>query len=359
MLDSDFNKRGGATMRLQTGERGFVSLLTCIFISFLLVIIATSLISIETLQLRKAEDAEQSLRAYYIAEAGVEDAVAKVLSGTTFAPGCNPNTTFEAGGNGWTCQQVNYTGSPAGDLKDQDKAVTIDPGRPSPDYKSAIVEWQQSGNATGYNVNLSSGFPCDSSDPSCSVGGYNYSAPPMEVAVVAYPTGNFEAGDPGLTLQNALIVPGGTGPTGMVNYSNGAGFPNHGVYKANCAPLGRNLPVAIDNGAALNYNCYAVIENLLPGSDYLFRIRTRYMPAQYQVIFMTGTAGDGNVVPVPTGMAQIDVTARAGQTYRRVISQLPLNQSAAAELNYVIYSDKDICKSFYLIDNKNPTGCPY
>lgn len=347
-------------MRLQGSSRGFVSLLTCIFISFLLVIIATSLISIEALQLRKSEDAEQSLRAYYLAEAGVEDAVAKILSGTAIPAGCNSDTAFEAGGNGWTCQQVTYTGTPQGTMSQPDKAVTIDPGQVASPFNSAIIEWEQSTNVSGYNVDLTGGLPCDPNNPQCSAGGYNYSAAPLELTVVAYPNGNFRAGDPRLSLQNALIVPAGSGAgAGVADYNSGAGFPNSGPYQANCAPLGRSLPAALGS-APLNYNCYAVINNLSPSSNYIFRLRTRYLPAAYQMIFKSGFNGDGSVVPVPTGMAMIDVTARAGQTYRRVISQIPLNQTAAADLNYVIYSDTDICKDFDVINDQPPAnGCPY
>jgi hypothetical protein len=42
-----------------------------------------------------------------------------------------------------------------------------------------------------------------------------------------------------------------------------------------------------------------------------------------------------------------------------VISKLPLNKSAAAGLNYVIYSDSNICKNFDVINNVAQSGCPY
>jgi hypothetical protein len=75
---------------------------------------------------------------------------------------------------------------------------------------------------------------------------------------------------------------------------------------------------------------------------------------------MTFIDAAGNVVPVPDGTATIDVTAKAGQTYRRVISKLPLSRGAEAGLNYVIYSDTNVCKNFTVLDNVAPapnTGC--
>ena len=65
------------------------------------------------------------------------------------------------------------------------------------------------------------------------------------------------------------------------------------------------------------------------------------------------------IVPVSDGTATIDVTAKTGQTYRRVVSKLPLSGVAAGELNYVMYSDTNICKDFDVINNVAQAGCPY
>jgi len=67
-----------------------------------------------------------------------------------------------------------------------------------------------------------------------------------------------------------------------------------------------------------------------------------------------------SVVTVPDGTATIDVTAKAGQTFRRVISKLPINGGAAGGLNYVMYSDTNICKAFDVMNNLPSTdGCNY
>ena len=68
----------------------------------------------------------------------------------------------------------------------------------------------------------------------------------------------------------------------------------------------------------------------------------------------------GTIVKVPDGTATIDVTARAGQTYRRVISKLPINGGASNGLNYVMYSDTNICKGFNVMNNlATSDGCNY
>jgi hypothetical protein len=335
-------------------QQGFVSLFTCIMISLLLLVITVSLISLEALQLRKAEDAEQTLRAYYTAEAGVEDAVSKVLS-KAIRPGvgdnvCNSFSTYDIpGAAGWTCQQVSFSGTPFGKLDTPDEAKTVDPGKTTPAYNSVILEWNQSPNVAAgqYNVNLAAGLPSQAAYTAA------YAAAPVELAIVQYPDGGFAAGDPSVKLQNAVIVPGGAVGQGGATVNYGA-LANHGPWRGDCSPLPRVNP-----WGSSSYNCYAVITGLNPSSDYIFRIRSRYMASAFRMTFKTGANGAGTVVDVPDGTATIDVTAKAGQTYRRVISKLPLNGSAAAALNYVIYSDTDVCKNFDVIDNVAQPGCPY
>lgn len=341
--------------RLRSDE-GFVSLFTCIMISLLLVIITVGLISIESLQLRKAEDSEQSLRAYYTAEGGIEDAVSKILSGTITpsvgANVCNSDTAYDPTGDaGWTCQEVTFSGNPTGKLTTPDAAVTVDPGQTVPAYQSVLLEWDVSTNpnAGRYNVNLAGGLPSEAAYTA------NYSAAPVELSIVQYPNGLFSSTNANLTLENALIVPAvGAGP-GTVDYAL-PGFTTNGPFKGNCQPE-RTVGFG---GMPTTYNCYAVLTGLNPGFDYLFRLRSRYMPSSYQMTFYTGPNGTGAVVPVSDGTATIDVTAKAGSTYRRVVAKLPLTQGAASGLNYVMYSDTDICKNFDVINNvpQNPYPCP-
>jgi Tfp pilus assembly protein PilX len=342
-------------MKRLNNVKGFVSLFACIMISILLIIITVGLISIETVQLRKSEDAEQSLRAYYTAEAGIEDAVSKILSGT-IAPGlddnvCNANTTYDTtGAAGWTCQEVTFSGAPAGNLAVPDQAMTVDPGKTVPAYSSILLEWDQSSdtNASRYNVNLASGLPSEANYTA------NYSAAPIELSIVQYPNTAFAATDPNLTLKNALIVPT-VGGGGSVNYGAG-NFATNGPFQGNCQP---DRAIGF-GGKATTYNCYAILNGFNTGYDYLFRIRSRYLPSSYQMTFYSGANGTGSVIPVTDGTATIDVTARAGVTYRRVLAKLPLTNGAAAGLNYVMYSDTNVCKDFNVINNvpQAPYPCP-
>ncbi len=365
-------------MRIRTGgQDGFVSLLAAILISLLLVIITVSMVTLEALQLRTAEDAEQSMRAYYTAEAGTEDAVAKILSGaisTTSDQLCPSvaSTGAPYGGAGsatnWTCQQITFSGQPMGDLK-ADQAATVNPGN-GPNFQSVEIEWNQSTDAVAsdFDMNLGAGFPT-----AAAFVADHYAAPPIELQIVQYPSGGFSENDvcsaaptscaPGglnspkeAFLQNALITPGGSGAgTGTVDYTTL--FQNPARQLGNCAPAPRNGTGWA--GATTDYNCYVILENLPPARDFLFRIRSRYADSSYKFTFWSNPNGGGNQVSVPAGMATIDVTAQAGQVYRRVISDFPINSSAASGLNYVMFSDTNVCKNFDVIDdNPPPAICP-
>lgn len=347
---------------MKNSHDGFVSIFTTIMISLLLLVITTSLISTQTIQLRKTEDSEQTLRAYYAAEAGVEDAVGKVLNKTIYATSdtdlahganqCNKSTGFDSTGVAeWTCQYVTFSGNPTGKLDNPDAAKTIDTGSITT-FRSVIVQWNQSTNSSpGYYS--SPGYPTGNFPPAAAY----TKAPPLELSILQYPPGGFNANQVCTTLntplgcvtklQNVLIVPDGPGTAAHVNYT--AGLLGNGPQRGSCGPLGRAVP-AVGGTTVNDYNCYAVLDRL-PAANWLFRVRSRYSATSYKFTFKTGNTGDGTAVPVPDGTATIDVTAKAGDTFRRVVSKLPLTNGAASSLNFVIYSDTDVCKNFTVIDN--------
>jgi Tfp pilus assembly protein PilX len=354
-------------MRQHVDEKGLVSLFTAIIISLLLLVITVSLISLQTLQLRKAVDAEQTLRAYYAAEAGVEDAVSKVLAGTVSTDqACSANMNYDIpGAAGWTCQQISFSGTPEGRLTKPDQAQTIDPGPVNPNYRSILIEWGQSTSTAAAQFTTALPFQ--------SQAAYSAAVPPLEVQIVEYPRAGFAstavcthrvgaAWQPAgcsVKLQNVLIVPGGAAGAAAVNYptifNNAAPTTN---FRGNCRPLPRTL-ARPGTTEPSNYNCFAIISNLVANQDYLLRLRARYQSTAYRVRFFASVNGAGQHIDVPDGTATIDVTAKAGQTYRRVISKLPLGKGASAGLNYVMYSDGDVCKNFDVIDNVAQPGCPY
>jgi hypothetical protein len=342
-------------------ERGAVSLLTAIIISILLAIITVGLITLMVSELRQSGDSEQSVRAYYAAQSGVEDGVRKViqaLGGPRVDQLCggagsqNLNLDPAAAGQvGWTCQEIRYSGSPSGNLPVPDQAVQIDVGPVSgPAFQSMRLEWDLTPNPLGNTASFynapNGNFPV--------AGGWNYAAP-VELAIVDYPAAPFSASAPGaISLRNLLAVPR-VGAAASVSYAQ---------LKTGLGVVGVNSRSAACTLGATAYHCHIDITNMpsSSGRGYTFRLRSRYKGTDYRLTFYTNVVASGNPIPVPDGTATIDITAKAGPVFRRVIYKVPYRAGAAAGLDYVIYSDGDICKNFGIINgNVNPAviGCPY
>jgi type II secretory pathway pseudopilin PulG len=337
-------------------EQGAVSLLTTIIISILLAIITTGLISLMISELRQSNDSEQSMRAYYAAQSGVEAGIEKVLASLaagvqtpqtcTGAPSTYQRLDLDPvhpGAVGWTCQQISYSGSPSGSLPTPDKAVQVDLGTTA-NFRSMILEWDLTPRPSG-------GFPANFFNATGSFpagGGWNHAAA-MEMAIVDYQKGSFSASTAGaINVRNALVVPRTTGSGVFGDYTN----------------LKGNNPVpGFCNPNAGSYHCRAVFNMNGSTRNFILRLRSRYAGTDYRLTFMSGVNGNGTVVNVPDGTATIDITAKAGDVYRRVVYKVPYEKGAASGLDYVIFSDQDVCKNFGvingLIDTATTVGCPY
>lgn len=348
----------------QTRQSGFVSLLTAILVSLLLIVITLSMVVLEVAQLRKASDSEQSMRAFYTAEAGVEDAVNKVLNnGLTTDQKCSDSSGNPLGGAsqdldydtagqaGWTCQQIAFSGAPTGRLDQANVATTVDPGA-APNYDAVLVEWDQS---SGLSDTAPAVLP--------SQADYDLARfmPPLELTIIRYPQATVKASEictgaqtPANTgnackvlMQNAVLMPRGSAASGDLAYNDGLAV-GAGPYAANCQ-TGR---ISNPYYASTTYHCYKMLTGFAPGNNYLFRLKSLYGASAYRLTFYNGV----NKVAVPDGTATIDVTARAGDTYRRTITKVPVQNGTASGLDYVIFADTGVCKTFDVVGDVFPTG---
>jgi len=365
-------------------SEGFVSLITAIMLSLLLLAITISLISLQVVTLRKAEDSEQSQVAYFAAESGIEDAVAKVKTGTVGAAGqacpggasANTNLVTTPGLVGWTCQSITLSGAQSDDLKQPDSAITIDPyNAAGGGFSSVTVLWDQSvGNAAAYyNAPLSGGLVNFAGGATT----WNGHAIPLELTVVSYPTGAFTGGQ--INTQNALIAPR-SGGGGTIAYSQRATYTNGSAGKCGSAVIGGNPgacgldannpynancnnnftdPSGLTSGV---YHCKITINGLSAASNYLFRVQSRFMGdngtgnGRFVMYFSNG----GGLVNVTNSTATIDVTGKAGDVYRRVVYKLPINSVANSGLNNALFSEAGLCQNYQILGGaKNPPGaCP-
>src|SRR5258708_38366843 len=96
--------------RAQADHEGIVSLITAIIVGLLLIVITTSGIALMGNELRQASDYDNSIKAYYAAESGTEDAIAQLRrNGIAAKNSCSPYVAGDANLSGDSTATVSYT----------------------------------------------------------------------------------------------------------------------------------------------------------------------------------------------------------------------------------------------------------
>ena len=303
-------------------ERGAVALITTMMFSVLIALLLTALIGLMVSEQRQQTDDEQALTAYYAAESGVEDALHQLVGLNGTLPGsignqcltlASPNSSAKV-----SCEYITKSGTPAGTLAAADTPVEIDS---LSGYNKVTFSWDTGSHPAGYYS-----FPaCATGNSGCGAS-YNY-APPLEIAIAQYPTGVFAATSGAVQLKNALFAPH-LGGSGSAAYG---GLAGGNPIDANCTASG-----------AVTYHCSATITGLTAADNYIFRLRSRFTGTNYTSAF----SNNASTVSVPDGTYTIDVTAGSGASSRRVLYKVPYKQAALGGLDYVLYSDTDVCKDF-------------
>lgn len=322
-------------------DRGAVALITTIIISLLLSIIIIGVMIVMVSELRQSNDNEQSIRAYYAAEAGVEDAMSKLSThidqacdGTATSKNLNLDAA-NPGVVGWSCQQIMFSGQPSGSLPLPDKAVQLDLTGALPSVGSIALEWDTAPTHTDFSsTSLTSAALWGSLRPAA-----------MELTVVDYPKGaGATFNDTQLKIGNALILPAPSASSPITDVGLLSG--------------GNPIQGACSGGTT--YHCRVVLNNFnTTQRTYMLRLRTRYVGTEYKITAWTSQNGSGSIVPIPDGTATIDVTGKAGDVFRRVVYKVPYSKGAAPGLDYVLFSDANVCKDLSIIGGvQQPGSCP-
>jgi hypothetical protein len=338
-------------MKTKLNERGVVSLLAVVMVSFLLLVITIGLITLMNGELRQASDASQSILGYIAAESGIEQAIPQLhvnpnlISTNCSFPGLQNDLTVNGGGSTVTTGQklnvtcVNVGSKTEGTLKGG-QVITLDTdttgggGGPFPD--SIKVEWDSAGQG-----NLSSGLLPGAG---FSQNAANWDAPAvLEMTDIGYKSGRINPSDNG---SNPL------GDTVLSNF----------VLRPTTNPTNpASTPILAHCTAAAVYHCQVQFSLAGSGSNHnhLLRLRIRYpntlaATTNYRLTFYHG----GVVVPVADQYATIDATARAGDTYRRVVAKVPIQPGLPANIDYVLFGDTGVCKDSSVGGNSVTSNCP-
>jgi hypothetical protein len=308
-------------------------------VSVLLMITTAGMVSVTVKSLRQSTDGAQSTKAYYAAEGGLEEALLKVRNGET-VDNCDGATSGASAQDGVvTCAKVTQkTNEITGELG-KNESAQVDLSSVSGLF-AVRVEWgldnYDPAQIPNYGAN---GFP-EPNKPSGVQWGAN--APGViELGVIEYPRGrdfaidqvgfyqgitapkSARSGDPTSNLQaNSLY--------NYKNLPNPTAINQTRAYVANCA------------GAA-PYQCATAPVNFVGTSSYVLRIKSLYSGMRYRI---TAYNVSNAVLDIPGSMYTIDVTARAGDVFRRAQTSFSTVPESINGLDYVLYSDTNICKSF-------------
>lgn len=109
------------------------------------------------------------------------------------------------------------------------------------------------------------------------------------------------------------------------------------------------------NSASTGYQCSLsdTLANLtgvtgVENKNVIMRITARYADTRYSLSFLNSSGGS---VDTYLSQAIIDVTARSGQTYRRIQATKPIDYTTFDFAANVLYSGKDICKNLTVYSN--------
>lgn len=356
-------------MRLLKRQDGIVSLLTVALTAIVMTTVAVGTATIMTGELRQAQDAEASTVAYYVARSASEEAVAAVYtqlkSGaalSTLNQNCDSDTNFtgatpigstyydNSGGVQITCRSIATTAETVSRRPvEKDTADQYDLSGANSDAARGGIQtlrlgWSNQDKAPTYAL---SGTSIADSANSAS---WPTGAPPaMEITFVTHGSGvtpasktvilqpSTASGTAGLNI-NVSTVPS-TPPTAAGN-----------VYTIRCAPN------------AAGQDCAATFSNFStdPNRWTVTRVKPRFANAVYDMQVLDN---NDQLYPIPLQNARIDITARVGSSYRRIIKQVPIRSGPYAD--YVLYGDVDLCKRlqvvagapFESIDAFNGRGC--
>ncbi len=337
-------------------QRGIVSMLTVLFFSILIMIIALGTLTTQNKELRQSTDADQSVRAYFAAEAGLEQALnyLKVNGASARRPGCSGATNKPAApldspdlGSGSsleiTCLKIGDNVLNESGTLDQEVAAQADlKGLTDVDYID--FSWHD-GPLSAYSSNPLYSDPSKvNSLPAVPTGSWSLPAL-IEMTLYTYPTTSIKPSD--IQVRTILLRPSsscslmsGSRCEASFKLTNKIqGVTCNGTTNLACSVHIIDVPTIRDFPDRLG----------LGEVRHVVRFRPRYTSTTYAV----GPHSNGGSASLGAGGVKIDVTARAGgNIFRRLVAVSEGNGSPLGMgLDYAIFTRQDICKDFTVDPN--------
>lgn len=330
-------------------QQGAVALITTMIISILLIITTAGMVAVTVKSVRQTTDGAQSTKAYYAAEGALEEAILRINNGdtTSTCPTTNLITSTSSAATGAvTCTIVSQTSNQQTGTLAKDAVTQIDLSSVS-GVAAVKIEWNVQDQKPVFSQipnYYANGFPSNGGAVS-----WGTNAPGVvELNTIEFPTNaTFSVADvynyitlfgpeSDKSTDASYAIPSsveqflvGYKETQNANTSDGANFP---------------FVVTCVSAQASSYPCSVAVGNFTPSSKkYILRLKARYNGIKYKITVLDSA---NNPITIPTTTYTVDVTARAGDTFRRVQTSFTGIPKSVDGLDYVLYSDTDICKSF-------------
>ncbi len=303
--------------RLASRPAGITSLLFVLAISLVLIVMVGGIAALTVREQQQASNTELSNRALQTAEAGVKAAVAKLST----EPGYS-NTSCTAPANDTTFSSLNITDQTITCATVTSIFSTTYEGFLETDRTTQFIYDPVSslGTVTPYYLKLSWNAP-SLGDPAANLAaftgtnslypaaGTNYAnAAMVEMNIVYWPKANATAE----SFKNAtlLFAPGNNNNTNnpIANTCTGTS-----TYSCTTTNDGTNGGFSIENAIKSTMNIATFNPNLY---NYAIRITPRYKDTHFS--FAAYQTGGTAIAPAQSNKAQIDITAKVGNLYRRV-----------------------------------------
>lgn len=397
---------------------GVASIIITVILGLAIVGIVAGLTSSAITQTKLASDNDQSSRALNAALAGINGLVAQVNANPLFSQtDCNGNTgeqQLSPASNGQditiTCATATNQGDTLEGFLQRDQSVLIDLSnaqREDTNHQPLSPRLYDGADSMSlqWNQHDTDVYPFSKFD---SVGpGKSFTSTDM----IQFPTLNSLGAWPNKpaameisfmwcrkTGSTPSITPvpcqysAGLGPTNDINpftkslptYSTTIvpWLPNKDGIPSECAPtnvasgIGTNLDCHAPLADPVNHNLSGFFINRLPGvpadlsTNYnvMVKITARYAGTHYAVSFggpHTVGQGPGRIFDWP--YTKLDVTARSGSIYRRILATKTTKYSNYDITSYALWSGSNICKNLYIYqqpqaafpgENPGKNNCP-
>lgn len=311
-------------------QKGVVSILTAVFFSILIMTVTVSTLVVQTKELRQSTDTDQSVRAYYAAQSGLERGLqlVKENGGNFRGENCgavkDPRITLpDLGLNSGleiTCIKISDANVGGSNTLNQEQATQFDLSAHAR-VDEAIFRW-------GESLSGSESWGAAKAQPTAAT--WNLPAL-IEMTVYSFPVASSGIKPSDIEARTILLKPHNTG-TNSVNIGPAASGQDLQVIKCT-------------NGTT--YACSVSITGfpttigVNKPARHVVRFRPRYAGTTYAISFK----GGGLDLSSATGGVQIDVTARAGDVFRRLIAVSEgYGQPLQYGLDYAILSQRSVCK---------------